>query len=386
LADSIIAEGDSLDAQVWFWRGKALTEKNQWTEAAESFYKVFEIGPAEDMVLNEYWFTFFNSAANNMNDGDLGAAQTMLERGMEVAPERPDFNLMLGDMELNVNGDRAQALDNYRSAADKAEQLVADLQELVNSTDDQWELDYYAQSLDQAEAIEIQAMFNTGSVLTMMAMSAEDSEREQYLQQAEEMYIKGLEVDATNVDMLDALAGIYLLEEDYSQAMDIFDQALESIETGVAEGWLEEADADDLTANIYVSKGYAYIEMEEYQNAIDDLNTARELVGDDYAVLATLAHAHFVMEDYQESLANLDAVLAIQGLDAEEFANAYYTKYACYNRLEQDEEAAEALETALEFQPDNAEYWRYLASTYSRLGRRNEAIEAMEKAEELSSE
>jgi tetratricopeptide (TPR) repeat protein len=383
LADSVIAHGDSLNAEIWFWRGRALTEKMDWTEAAVSFMKTHQLDTSGSLAVNEYWFVFFNSAANTLNSGDIGSAVDMLNMGITVAPERPDYELMLGDVELNINNDLPAALENFLSASAKAEVLITSIQQTIDETSDPYVLDYLSQNLDQAKTICIQSLFNSGSVLTMMAIDATEEEMQDYVQQAKEVYIMALDVDATNVDVLDALAGAYMLEGDYESAMGIFDEAFVNIELGVSEGWLDREEADALIANMLVSKGYAYLEMENYEQSIIELNKARELIGDDFVVLSTLAHANFVMEDYSEALSILDSVVMIEGLTPAELANAYYTRYACFNRLELDSEAAEALETALDFNPDNADYWRYLASTYSRLGRRNDAIEAMERAEEL---
>jgi tetratricopeptide (TPR) repeat protein len=383
LADSIIAMGDSLDPEVWFWRGKAFTEMNQWSDAAESFWRASQLEGSEALGIDEYWFTFFNSAANILNDGDIGAAVEILEQGMIVAPARPDFQLMLGDIELNVNEDLEAALADFQGAADKSEALIGGIQESIDGTSDPYELDYYSQLLGQAKTTVMQALYNSGSVLTMMAMTAEEDQVAGYVQQARDAYLRALDIDPTNVDMLDALAGAYLIEEDYQSALDTYQEALTNIDLGIAEGWIAQDEADALKADILVSEGYALIEMEQYDQAIIELNQARSLIGDDYIILTSLAHANFVMEHYEESLAQLESVMLIEGLGPDDLANAYYMTYANYNRLEMDEEAAEALETALQFQPDNANYWRYLASTYSRLGRRNDAIEALEKAEEL---
>ncbi len=383
LADSVIAMGDSLDAEVWFWRGKAFTELSQWSDAAESFWKAHRLEGSGVLGIEEYWFTFFNSAANVLNEGDIGAAVDVLEKGMIVAPGRPDFQMMLGDIELNVNDDLQAALDDFQIAADKSEALIGEIQQVIEETQDPYELDFYSQSLEHAKTLLMQSLYNTGSVLTMMAMDSGDESMGGYVQLAREAYLRALEVDPTNVDMLDALAGAYLIEEDYQSALEIFAQAVTNIELGVTEGWLDPDEADALKANILVSKGYALIEMEQYDEAIAALGDARILVGDDYIILSSLAHANFVMERYDESLSDLESVLMIDGLGPDELANTYYMIYASYNRLERDGEAAEALETALQFQPDNANYWRYLASTYSRLGRRNDAIEALERAEEL---
>jgi len=384
LSDSVIAEGDSLNAEIWFWRGRAFTEKSQWTEAAESFDKANELDESGSLALNEFWFVFFNSAANTLNEGDFESAVDMLEAGIQIAPDRPDFELMLGDVELNRNNDYQAALQDYQNASRKARALIATLQEMIDDTSDPYTLDYYNQNLDKARNLCIQALYNSGSVMTMIVMDNDSEEESQEsIQQIKDIYAEALDIDPTNIDVLDALAGVYMLEGDYDSAIGIYDEAADNINIGVSEGWLDESEASDMMANILVSKGYAYIEMEDYDNAITELNQARDIIGDDFIVLSTLAHANFVLENYDEALSILDTALMIDGLTPDELASAYYIKYACYNRKEMDSEAAEALETALEFQPDNADYWRYLASTYSRLGRRNDAINAMEKAGEL---
>ncbi len=383
LADSVIAQGDSLNPEIWFWRGRALTEKSQWSEAAVSYVKAYELDINGALTLDEYWFVFFNSAANTMNDGDIGSAVEMLNNGILVAPARPDFELMLGDVELNINNDLQAALGYYQNASQKAEALMATVQVMLDETDDPYMLDYYSQNLAQAKNLLIQALYNSGSILTMIALDATEEEMPEYIQQAKDVYGKALVIDPTNIDMLDALAGAFMLEGDYESAIGIYDEAFGNIELGLAEGWLEQDEANEIMANMMVSKGYAYIEMEDYSQAISELNNARDLLGNDFVVLSTLAHANFVMENYDESLSILDSVIMIEGLTPDELANAYYTRYACFNRKELDSEAAEALETALDFDPDNANYWRYLASTYSRLGRRNDAINAMQKAEDL---
>ena len=386
LADSVIAQGDSLNSEIWFWRGRALTEKSQWSEAAVSFIKAYELDSNGALTLSEYWFVFFNSASNTMNDGDIGSSVEMLNNGILVAPERPDFELMLGDVELRVNNDLQAALEYFQNASLKAEAMMADVQVLIDETSDPYMLDYHSQSLAQAKNLFIQALYNSGSILTMVALDATEEEMPEYIQQAKDIYSKALVIDPTNIDMLDALAGAYMLEGDFGSAIGIYDEAFANIELGLAEGWLDPDEANAIMATMLLSKGYAYIEMEDYSQAIIELNSARGLVGEDYIVLSTLAHANFVMENYDESLSILESVIMIEGLSPDELANAYYTRYACFNRKELDSEAAEALETALDFDPDNANYWRYLASTYSRIGRRNDAINAMQKAEDLESE
>ena len=151
LADSVIAQGDSLNSEIWFWRGRAFTEKSQWSEAAVSFSKAYELDTNGALTISEYWFVFFNSAANTMSDGDIGSAVEMLNNGILVAPERPDFELMLGDVELKVNNDLQAALGYFQNSSLKAEALMANVQVLIDETSDAYMLDYYSQNLAQAK-------------------------------------------------------------------------------------------------------------------------------------------------------------------------------------------------------------------------------------------
>ncbi|MCD4847957.1 MAG: tetratricopeptide repeat protein [Candidatus Aegiribacteria sp.] len=386
LADSVIAKGDSLNAEIWFWRGRAQVSMNRWLNASESFEKTWELDTEGKLDISEYWFTFFNAAAYVMNEGDIDSAVELLQTGAEIIPERPDFDLMMGDINLNVYGDHAAALESFQTASQKALALIPVLEHEISETSDPYMANFYSQNLDQIITTCIQALYNSGSVLSIISLNAPEEDVPGLLEQAKAEYLKAIEIDPTNVDILEAIADTYMLEGDYESAIGIFDEAFIQIELGVSEGWLDPEEASELKANMMISKGYAYIEMENFDQAINELNAAQDLIGNDFIVLSTLAHAHFVMENYDEALSMLDSAIMIEGLSNDALGNAYYTKFACYSRKEMDDEAAEALETALEFDPDNARYWELLASTYSRLGRRNDAINAMQKAQDLGVE
>jgi tetratricopeptide (TPR) repeat protein len=385
LADSVIANGEgAADPLVWLWRGRAQANLTDWAGAAESFSKTHELDPAVD--LSEYWFAFFNAGVTLMGEDDVQGAIDILMTGREIIPTAPNFDLMLGDIELNVNGDLDAALLCFQEAGTKADAQIILFEQLMDETEDPAVADYYAQSLDQTELIAIQALFNAGSIYSMQAQTASAEEAAVFLQQALDSYDAALAVDPTNVDVLGAIADVYMLQADYEGALQVFENAMVQLDLGVSEGWLDPVVADQLRADMLVSIGFAYIEMEDYEQAISNLEAARTLIGDDFIVLATLAHARFVMEEYEVSLDMLDLALGIEGLSPEDLANAYQMEFACYSRMEMDTEAAVAMETALQYTPDNARYWELLASTYSRLGRRDDAIDAMQRMEELDAQ
>ncbi len=381
LADSVIANGEAENMEVWLWRGRAQANLNDWVGASESFIQVNQLDPTVD--LTEYWFAFYNGGVTLLDEDDTAGGIELLNTGARIMPAIPNFDLMLGDIELNINGDYDAALARFLSAGEKGLLHIDELEATIDETEDPYMLDYLYDVLGQTEMIAIQGFFNSGSVLSMMAQDADEAEAADLRLQARQAYEKALTIDSTNIDVLEAIAESEMLEGNYEAAMLVFEEAFIQIDLGVTEGWLDPEEADMLIANIMVSQGFAFVEMEQFDRAITELTAARDLIGDDFLVLATLAHAEFMIEDYQAALDHLEAALLIEGLDAQDLASAYHMKFASYSRLEMDAEAAVALETALEFAPENARYWELLASTYSRLGRRNDAINAMQRAEDL---
>jgi len=384
LADSVIANGESANPEVWLWRGRAQANLSDWKGAAESFARVHELDPAID--LSEHWVAFFNAGVTMAADDDIQGAMDILMTGREIIPTAPNFDLMLGEIELNVNDDMDAALERFQEAGSKAAAQIVLYEQLLADTQDPALAEYYAEMLDQSEILAIQAYYNAGSIFSMKAQTVAPEEAAAVLQQAMDSYDAALAIDPTNVDVLGAIADACMLQGDYEGALDVFANAMTQIDLGVSEGWLDPVDADQLKADMLVSIGFSYIEMENYEQAIANLEAARLLIGDDFIVLATLAHARFVMEEYQVSLDMLEMALNIEGLSPEDLANAYQMEFACYSRMEMDAEAAVSMETALQYDPDNARYWELLASTYSRLGRRDDAIQAMQRMEELDAQ
>lgn len=380
LADSVIAGGDSLDAALWFYRGQAQYSISDWEGACESFDNVNTLDVEGQLDVSEFWGAYYNAAAYRLDDGNIEGAKILLEKGTELMPLIPNFDLMLGDIALNIEGDLDAALACFNSAWVLDKNKIILLEESIADTDDPYTLYYLEEDLARAVTIGIQALYNTGIINRMKADLTVDDEYAEYMQAAIDAYMSALELDPTSIDVLKSLADTYMLDGDYESAISVFDETLCNIETGVDDGWILSEDALVISADILVSKGFALIEMDRYEDGIAELNRARDIAGNDYMVLATLAHAWFTMEEYDDALAILDETVNLEGLTAGEYATAYYMIFACHNRLESDELAAEALETALEYTPENAEYWRLLGSTYSRLGRGNDAIEALEKA------
>lgn len=385
LADSVLAGSESQNAELWLWRGKAQGNIRDWTGASESFEKVSELAPAMSSELTDYWFVFYNAAAVSIDAGDIDAGVDYLQTGRRVVPSRPEYDQMLGDLALQ-NGDYETALEYFRASSDLSRNLIASLEEDLNSAPAA-EKPAIEEALDSAEMNYLLSLYNTGTISKALAVSADTDEAAQaYLAGAASSLQEALEIDPTNADVLNLLAQIYLLRGSFDEAMAVFDDALAGVDSGLAEGWLSPEDAQSIRGEIMLTRGAALLEMERYDEAVTELEAARQISGSSYVLLGNLAQAYIMKEEYNSALAVLDETDRLPDLTSVERANSLYMQFAALNQLERDAEAAAKLEAALAIIPDNADWWEYLASTYSRLNRRTDAIRAMERAQQLRSE
>lgn len=379
LADSVIAGGDSLDPQVWLLRGNAQGTIRDWEGASESFLRAWELDPALAPELEDFWFVFYNTAAMHSEAGDVQSAVQVLEDGKRVVPTRPEFDQLLGDFAL-ARQDYELAVRHFDTASELSDRLIASLEQQRDAAPEE-QKQAYQDMIDNAVGTAILSYYNAAMLHKSLASTSEEPDA--HLSAAETLLSKALAFDPTNADVLSLLAQVFLLKGDFDGAMRVFDDALDGIETGLSEGWLSPEDAQSMRGEIMLTRGVALLEMEQYEQAVEALESARGYSGDSYVVLGSLAQARIMMEDYENALAVLGTAVALPGLAPDEMGNLYYMKFAALTKMERDADAADALEMAIEFVPGNPEWWEYLASTYSRLGRRNDAIEAMETAQEI---
>lgn len=382
LADSVIAAGDSLDAELWLWRGKAQGSIRDWNGASESFANAHRLDSRFDSEIADYWFVFYNSAALAIQDGDAAAAAEYLQAGRSTVPGRPEYDQMLGDISLQ-EGDYEGAIASFERSADLSRTMIADLDGMIGSAQGE-QLAYLQETRDNAVGTIILSLYNAGMLHKSLGIQAADPTLcTAHLEQASVLLEEALVYEGTNADILNLLAQIYLLRGETDRAMTLFDNALQGVETGLAEGWLTPEDAEAIRGEIMLTRGVALLEAERYEEAAAELQSALATIGPSYVLLGNLAQAQIMLEQFEPALQTLESALMLGDLSGDERANTLYMKFAALNQLERDSEAAGALEAALELRPDNAEWWEYLASTYVRLNRRADAIEAMEKAEAL---
>lgn len=383
LADSVIADGEGSNPEVWYWKGRAFSMMRVWDEAAESFVAAYELDPLLAPSMSSYWPAFYNTAAGYLDEGKTDDAISMLETGGAIVPDRPEFDQMLGDIALNQQ-DYDEAIIRFSASIELAIAQMDVIQtDLAESEDPAW-ADQLEIEFDRMIQSVVLSSYNIGAIYKSLYMSSEDEATSaDYMAQAVAVYTRGIELDPSSADLMTGLAEFYILSQQYDEAIAIYDNALIAIDSGVLEGWITEEDAADMKAGVLLTRGFTFIEMERFDDGVAALELCRVQMGNTYQVLAMIGHANFIMEQYNESLEVMEQLTVMDGLTADEYANAWYMIYANYIRLEEDNDALQALLTAIEYDSDNADYYEYLAQTYSTLGRNNQAIEAMQKAQSL---
>jgi len=290
---------------------------------------------------------------------------------------------MLGDIALNEHN-YDEAISRFSESIEIAIAMIDVTQANIAECQDPAWAEQLNSELDNMTNSVVLSTYNTGAIFKNFFINSEDeAEAADYMAQAVVIYTRGLEVDPSSADLMTGLAEFYILSEQYDEAISIYDSALVAIDTGVEEGWISEEDAADMKAEVLLTRGFTFIEMERFDEGITALELCRAQMGNTYQVLAMIGHANFIMEQYNESIEVMEQLTLMDGLTNDEYANAWYMIYANYIRLEEDTDALQALLTAIQYDGDNADYYEYLAQTYSTLGRNNQAMEAMRKAQSL---
>jgi superkiller protein 3 len=385
LADSVLAGTEAGNAEVWYWKARAHSFQHDWENAAMAFGQTYRLDPTRKAEIADFWTAFYNTANSRFTGGDIPGAMEMLDLGAEIAPDRPEFPQMKGDILLN-QGETAEALDRFEDAFNLGTAMVSSIETELATEADPSRKEFLENEYYRVLSGAVLSSYNSARILENLYLQTEDEAlKQEYAARAVSMLESGIALDPTNPDLLETMAEIYLIQGKYDEALAVFDNAEASIGQNQAEGWITPEEADAMRGELMLTRGFALLEMERSEEALQQLEASRALLGDTYKVLATIAHANVLLERYEQSLEVLRQALTLPGLEAGEMANLYYMEFVNESRLERDQASLEALLSAIQYDPENAMYYEYLASTYSRLGRRQQAIDAMEKAEELRS-
>jgi tetratricopeptide (TPR) repeat protein len=383
LADSVLAGPEANNADVWYWKGRAHSFTRDWENSALAFAEAYRIDPSRAEEIGDFWSVFYNTANARFSQDDTDGALEMLQTGMSISPKRPEFPQMLGDIQLNL-GEVPEALNLFDEAFRLAAVMIGEIEAEMGRETDPARYDFLENEYYRVLSGAVLSSYNSARILESLYFRAEDpQEKAAHADRAMAILEAGLALDPMNPDLLETKAELLLVQGLFDQALQVYDDAEQAILQGEDEGWITAEESREMRGAVMLTRGFALLEMERYEEALGQLEESRGLIGDSYDLLATMAHANVLLERYEQSLAILNQAMGIQGLSSSEMSNLHYMVFVNYSRLERDQASLEALLMAIQYDSENAMYYDYLASTYSRLGRRQQAIQAMEKAEQL---
>lgn len=129
---------------------------------------------------------------------------------------------------------------------------------------------------------------------------------------------------------------------------------------------------------VYLFKGSNYLINEQYQQAITEFMKALELKPDDADLNYYLGVCHYSSEQYTQAITYLNRA---QEIKPDEEINYYLG--ACYYSLAEFSQAIAYLEKTLKANPNDAEAYSVLGTSYYFLGEREKAKANLNKAKEL---
>lgn len=142
--------------------------------------------------------------------------------------------------------------------------------------------------------------------------------------------------------MLFSLGQMAYFVADNRQAADLFDEAL-AVELN------EERLIDLNVPTAYAYYGEALIFLNDYDGAIEKLNTALEIDPESALAYNHRGYANFFLEDYETAIADLERALELDPSRA----LAHNDLGLIYRQLENFEASIEAFDNAIELDPDN---------------------------------
>lgn len=122
-------------------------------------------------------------------------------------------------------------------------------------------------------------------------------------------------------------AQILFMQSKHKESIEAFTRALE-------------AGAEPFIA--YLSRGAAYLKIEELDRAVEDFTKAIELDNQNPRVYYYRGTAHMIKEDYEKAVSDLSKAIELNP----EHGAAIFARGTCYAQMEMDDEAVRDIKTA----------------------------------------
>jgi tetratricopeptide (TPR) repeat protein len=181
-----------------------------------------------------------------------------------------------------------------------------------------------------------------------------------------QFFLKANELDRDNVNAYVYLGEAYSNLAEPSKAITYLKKAIN-------------IDAGNFTACNLL--GEIYMETKKYDLAVEMFEKTSSLTEDNAAVLYKLAHAYLQKEDYPRTKNVAEKILDLPEIDEATAAEAYILIGILGFNNEKYTESIEALNKAIEANPDNCDSYQLLAHSYHKIGKDSIAKEFSRKWE-----
>ena len=139
-----------------------------------------------------------------------------------------------------------------------------------------------------------------------------------------------------------------------------------------------------MTADFYLKRAELYVDLEQYENALKDYESAIQMSPDSLILYEGRANIHFLMGNYNEAISDYNRFIGSdQELSGAAYAVAVGNRGYCYFAMDDLDNALRDLDAAIKSDPAYA--WAYFTrgQIYQQLERYEEAKADYDKANEL---
>jgi len=358
--------------------GLALARAGRQEEARPELEKGRELVAANDRDQNANLDLAEGRAA--LEKGDLEEAAAKLRRAIQLRPELPGAQRLLGEV-LEKQGDVEGAVAAYQRAAELSPADVSARQGLERLRSDAPGGD------DPARVAEFEGYIREGRFEEVEPLLADYVKQrpssswgwyalgysrfaQQKIGQAIQALAKSLELDVTNAEAHKILGRTLMI-------IGRFDAAQVEFEQGIR--------YKPDSAEIHYNLGKLFSIQDNWEPARKALEEAVRLDPSSAQAVDALGFALEALGDDAGAVARYESAVALNEAEQGRFVSAHVNLASYYNRTENPEKGLEYARQALELDPDSDRAWFQRARAEDRQGHLAEAVESLNHAISLNS-
>jgi tetratricopeptide (TPR) repeat protein len=314
----------------YYFRGRAYFELKKYEEATKDFLKAIESNTEKtDKANEERADAYFFLGRIDLGSANYIQAITNFGKAIELAPKDTDAYSLLGRVYFKV-ARYEETIDNFEKA--------------INAGCDLNHMDYYFRGCAYFESKKYEKAIKD------------------FKKAIESNAKKSIKSDYERADAYFSLGRIYFIKENYSEAIDRFNQAL----------------IYDLKyTDAYFFLGRAYLEAEKYENAIENLEKVTKLDSKYENAYFFLGRVYLEAKKYNNAIENFKKAAEA---NHPKYEDIYFFLGRVYFESKKYKEAIENFEKAVKYDPNYIDAYSFMGRIYLISNYHQKAIESFTKA------